>query len=233
MKNLTARPKYIRAFSAACLLFAAGVVHSNFAFAAIPTPTVTLSIKVVEGEPVVSVTSPSATSAQAGSTATGAKGSATQHKNSTVGSTSDTNVHLELTIMNGDRGIPTPPLVITWHLYTKTSTIANGTNSVSMNDVSGSKTLGAISPLAKLMVQSDSFDKNVTNTIAANQKSGNASNPKGGRTKGNVATTSATSTVTTLDGYYVEITYNGAVIQRTDPADKLKYEAFVKTQAGK
>ncbi len=215
----------------AWVLLVGSIILGNPARAAAPPPNVSLSEKTVEGEPVVATTSPSASGARGSSAGTATKGTTPRSGNSTSNTTSQTKVYVEFTIQNQDRSFPTPTLEVNWHLYTKTITMAGNSSKITMADISGSKSLTALAPLAKVVIDSDPIVKNITSSTSTAQHTVTRYVNNGGYNSGSSVATTSSSAITMLDGYYVEVVYNGTVIRKSDTAEKVKYEDFMKTNS--
>jgi hypothetical protein len=225
-------PKHRFWFAAIRAILLVGIIPANAAHAAAPAPNVTISTKTIEGEPVVTTTAPGAGSARGSAAAsTAAKKPAARSGNTASTSTSDAKVYMEFTIQNQDRSFPTPQLEVTWHLYTKTTSMAGNSANITMNDISGSKTLSPITPMAKVVINSDPVVKNVTSSTSTVQRNVTRFNSQSGYSSSSTASTTASNSVTLLEGWYVEIVYNGTVIKKSDNAEKLKYEEWVKANS--
>ncbi len=225
-----------------CLMLASGTIPTTSARAADAPPTITLSVKTIEGDPTTTTGTPSTSVARGGAVmvvgSTAALHSNPETSTSSGATTTQSKVYLELTIQNLDRDVATPQLEVRWHLYTKTTSVGKNSSNISMKDVSGSKTLPAIAPLAKAVVSSAPVDKNTSSSTSTAHHSVTTVAVQGNTIVGSstsvvASETGSTSSVTLLDGYYVEVVYNGTVLRHSPTDDKARYEEFIKTQSGK
>jgi len=242
-------PQYLRSFFAtACAMLAVDAVLPSAAFAATtpaPAPTISVSGKVVEGEPVVTTAAPAASGGRAG--APGASGATRgggipgrgAGGSSANTSKSDTKTYVEFVVRNTDRALPATGLTVNWHVYTKTSTMSGSTSSITMQDISGTKSIDSLAPNGSETFNSDTVDKTVSTSSSGGGSSGGAAGfggrggsfgGRGGSTGGGAS--SVSSTVTSLDGFYIEVLFNGKVIKKSSTDPKDKYDSYVKLHPG-
>jgi len=178
-------------FGATCALLAIGAMTLGAAFAATPPPptppNLGLSAKIIEGEPTVSSTSPSAgtgsgrggstTGNQNGRAGGGQSGGRTPggSSNSTSSSSSQAKTYVEITLRNNDQKVATEGFEVDWHVYTHTSTLVGNKSEITMKEITGSETVDSLAPNEKKVINSDTVVKSVS-TSSSTSSGGGQSN---------------------------------------------------------
>ncbi len=234
-------PMYLRTLLAsACALLAVDALPS-VTFAAntpLPTPTISLAGKVMEGEPTASTTV-AATGGSGTSTTTFGKGGFGKGGPGGPGGAAPTGAttmssaktYVEFVVRNTDRNLPATGLTVNWHVYTKTSGVSGGTSTYTMADVSGSKTIDTIAPNGIETINSDTVEKSSKTVSGGSSSGGGGFGGFGGR-PGSGGASTASSTVTLLEGFYIEVLFNNKVIKHSPTDTKDKYDAYVKSHPG-